>query len=101
MATKRKTGSSHERLQAEMRQLAKRLDALMLATRKAEASVRSSSREQMRKLKAKQSLAKRRLAKLGRRSAAAGGPLKAGLQKAWRDIENAVKRASQRFRETA
>lgn len=101
MASKRKTGSPHRRLHAEMRQLGKRLDALMLATRRAEARVRSSSREQMRKLKAKQTLAKRRLAKLGRRSAAAGGPLKAGVRKAWRDIETAVKRATRRFRETA
>jgi len=100
MASKRKTGSSHRRLQAEMRQLGKRLDALMLTTRKAEASVRASSREQMRRLKAKQAVAKKRLAKLGRRSAAAGGPLRAGIRKAWRDIETAVKQATQRFRET-
>jgi hypothetical protein len=48
----------------------------------------------------KQAAAKRALAKLGRQSAAASGPVKSGLRKAWRDIEAAVRQATKRFRET-
>ena len=40
------------------------------------------------------------LAKLGRQSAAASAPILAGLHKAWRDIELAVRQSAKRFRDT-
>lgn len=73
----------------------------MAAARKTEASVRASSVKQLAMLKQKHAQAKVRLAKLSRQSAAASGPMKAGLRKAWRNIELAVRQATKRFRETA
>ena len=55
---------------------------------------------QIRKLQRQQAQAKQALAKLGRQSAAASAPILVGLQKAWRDIELAVRQSAKRFRET-
>jgi hypothetical protein len=49
----------------------------------------------------KQAAAKRALAHFGRQSAAASGPMKEGLRKAWKDLESAVRQATKRFRETS
>ncbi|TAK83734.1 MAG: hypothetical protein EPO20_16930 [Betaproteobacteria bacterium] len=78
MASKRKAAPSQRSLEAEMRRLGKQLDALMASARSAEAGVRAKSLAQLRKLKIKQAAAQKTLAKLGRQSAAASGPLKAG-----------------------
>jgi len=48
-----------------------------------------------------QAQAQQALAKLGRQSAAASAPILAGLHKAWRDIELAVRQSAKRFRETS
>lgn len=101
MASKRSVAAARRRLEAEMRQLGKKLDALAGRARKAEASVRAKSAVQLRKLKAKQAQAQAALARLGRQSAAASGPLKIGVRRAWRDIEVAVRRATRRFRKAA
>lgn len=101
MTSKPTASPTQRRLEAEMRRLGKRLDAVASAARNAEASVRSRALAQLRKLRVKQALAKKALARLGRQSAAASGPLKAGLHQAWRDIEAAARQARQRFRETA
>jgi hypothetical protein len=99
MARKAKA-SSKSRLDAEMRTLGRKMDRLIAAARKAEGKLRASSVVQLRRLKVKQAQAKRSLGKLGRQSAAASGPMKTGLRKAWRDIEAAVRQATKRFRET-
>jgi hypothetical protein len=97
----RKTGPVATRtLEAEMRRVGKRLDCLVLAARTAEADVRARSMQELRKLRRKQAVAQRALEKLARRSAAASGPLNAGLRKAWRDIEAALRQAKRRFRGT-
>jgi len=101
MPSKRKAAPTQRSLQAEMRRLGKQLDALMVSARSAETRVRAKSMAHLRKLKIKQAAAQKTLAKLGRQSAAASGPLKAGVRKAWRDIEAAVRSATRRFRETA
>jgi len=101
MPSRRKAAPTQGSLQAEMRRLGKQLDALMASARSAEAGVRAKSLAQLRKLKVKQAAAQKTLARLGRQSAAASGPLKAGVRKAWRDIEAAVRSATRRFRETA
>jgi hypothetical protein len=41
------------------------------------------------------------LARLRRRGAAAGDPLKAGVRKAWSDLTAAVREASKRYRATS
>lgn len=101
MPSKRKAAPTHRSLEAEMRRLGKQLDALMVSARSAQAGVRAKSMAQLRKLKVKQAAAQKALAKLGRQSAAASGPLRAGVRKAWRDIEAAVRSATRRFRDTA
>jgi chromosome segregation ATPase len=106
MATRRKKptsklAASKVALEAELKQLSKRLDALLVKARSAEASVRAGTTTQLRRLQSKQAEAKTRLAKLGRQTAAASGPIKSGLKKAWRDIDTAVRKATQRFREAA
>ena len=104
MARKRKAPAAgkatQRRLEAEARDLGKRLDALIGQARKAEAGARASAMQQIRVLQRQQAQAKQALAKLGRQGAAASGPIFVGLQKAWRDIELAVRQAAKRFRET-
>jgi len=105
MASKSKVTSgtkatSSARMESEFRKLGKNLDALIVKTRKAEAEARLKYASQLKTLKAKQAQAKKALARLGRRSVAAGGPLKAGVHKAWSDLNAAVRAASKRFRET-
>jgi hypothetical protein len=102
MAAKRKARKSAtpRYFQAEARELGKRLDALAAQARKAEADARASAMQQIRVLQRQQAQAKQALVKLGRQSAAASGPILVGLQKAWRDIELAVRQSAKRFRET-
>ena len=61
-----------------------------------------------RKLEAKARILKKRLdvlmaraRKTGRQGAAASGPILAGLRKAWRELEVAVRQGAKRFRETS
>jgi hypothetical protein len=98
---KRKAPATSRKLQAEARDLGKRLDALIAQARNAEAGARAGAMQQIRALQKQQAVAQRMLAKLGRQSAAASEPLLVGLQKAWRDIDLAVRQAAKRFRETA
>lgn len=92
---------SRMRMERELRKLGRNLDGLVAKTRVAEAAARVKYAEQLRILRAKQATAKSMLAQLRRRSAAASGPLKAGLVKAWADLSVAVNKARQRFRETS
>ncbi|MGB5079339.1 MAG: hypothetical protein WBO23_01175 [Burkholderiales bacterium] len=101
MAGKPATASTGRKMEGEFRQLGKKLDGLIARSRGAESKARARYEKQIRALKVKQAQAKIALARLRRQSAAAGGPLKVGLQKAWRDIEDAVKEATRRFRETS
>ena len=96
-----KAQATRRRLEAEARALGKRLDALMARARKAEASARASTLHQIRVLQQRQAEARRVMAKLGRQGAAASGPILVGLQKAWRDIDVAVREGAKRFRETS
>ena len=101
MASKRSADPASRRMEGEFRQLGKKLDELIAKSRGAEAKARARYAKQIKVLRAKQAQAKTALAHLRRQSAAASGPLKAGLRKAWRDIEDAVKEATKRFRETS
>ncbi len=102
MAVKRKAKkpATSRYLEAEARELGKRLDALLVQARTAEADARARALRQIRGLQRQQAQAKQALARLGRQSAAASGPILVGLQKAWRDIELAVRQSAKRFRET-
>ncbi|MDH4325034.1 MAG: hypothetical protein OEW90_12935 [Betaproteobacteria bacterium] len=99
-AKKHKT-ASRLNLRKEVRAVGKQLDWLMAEARKAEKTARASAVRELHVLKRKQAAANRALAKLGRQSAAASAPLVAGLQKAWHDVELAVRQANRRFRETS
>jgi len=96
-----KAQATRRRLEAEARALGKRLDVLMAQARKAEAAARASTMRQIRVLQQRQAQARVVLAKLGRQGAAASGPILVGLQKAWRDIDLAVRQGAKRFRETS
>lgn len=96
-----KAQATRRRLEAEARALKKRLDALMASARKAEVAARASTMQQIRVLQKRQAAARVVLAKLGRQGAAASGPILVGLQKAWRDIDLAVREGAKRFRETS
>ena len=100
MARKARKSTTASRLEAEARELGKRLDALMARARKAEAGARASAMRQIRMVQRQQAQAQQALAKLGRQSAAASAPILAGLHKAWRDIELAVRQSAKRFRDT-
>ena len=101
MAGKRSTDPTGKKMEGEFRQLGKKLDGLISRSRGAEARARARYEKQIKALKVKQAQAKVALSRLRRQSAAASGPLKTGVQKAWRDIEEAVKEATRRFRETS
>ena len=86
------------RMEAEMRQLGRKLDELTARARVAEARVRRKSLVvPLRRLKVKQAQAKLALGKLARRSAAAKGTVTATLGRAWRDIDAAVRRAMRKL----
>src|SRR5687767_15853373 len=101
MASKTRKSPTASRLEAEARELGKRFDALVAKARKAEAGASANAMRQIRQLQRQQAQAKRTLTKLGRQSAAASAPILAGLHKAWRDIELAVRESAKRFRDTA
>ena len=88
-------------LHREVQAVGKQLDWLMAEARKAEKSARASAERELRALKRQQAQAQKALAKLGRQSAAASGPLIAGLQKAWQDVGLAMHQATKRFRQTS
>jgi peptidoglycan hydrolase CwlO-like protein len=88
------------RMERELRRLGRNLDGLIEKTREAQAAASVKYAAQLKTLRAKQATAKSMLAQLRRRSAAASGPLKSGLVKAWAELSVAVNKARQRFRET-
>ena len=100
MALKRKTAGRLD-LRKEVRAVGRQLDWLMAEARKAEKSARAEAVRELQVLKRRQAAANRALAKLGRQSAAASAPIVAGLQKAWHDMELAMRQASKRFSETS
>jgi len=103
MATRKAkaANSSHTRMQAEMRNLGKRLDELERLALRSEAGLRASTMRQLRVLQKQQASAQRALARFGRQSYAASGPLLAGLQKAWQDVEVSMGKALKAFRGTS
>lgn len=100
MARKSKAASSN-RAEKELRSLGQRLDALIAQAKRTEREVESRYAKQIQALRAKQAQAKTAVQKLRRRSAAAAPPIKTGLQRAWADLNDAVKQAAARFRKTS
>lgn len=96
----RRKAPSRQKLNGELNHLEKRLNALLKTARTAETSVRKGALDQIAALQKKQAAAKKELLRLARASAAASGPIASGMQKAWRDIDLAVRQATRRFRET-
>jgi len=106
MARKRKSPAKKKatrriNLQKEVRDVGKRLDWLIAQARKAETGTRRHAQRELRALKRKQAVAQKALAKLSRQSTAASAPIVAGLQRAWRDMGQAMHQAAKRFRETS
>lgn len=99
-ASARKAPVRKPALDPESRELGKKLDQVLAKSRKVEAQLRAQYKRQLKTLKGKQTVAKKALAHLGRRGAAASAPMKSGLRKAWKDVESAVRQAMKRFRET-
>jgi len=101
MARKKGKAPSGKKAQKELRTLGQRLDKLIGQAKRTERDVESRYATQIRALRAKQAQAKKALQKLRRQSAAAAAPLKSGLQRAWADLNDAVKQAAARFRKTS
>jgi chromosome segregation ATPase len=106
MARKRKSPAkkksiSRADLNKQINAVRRQLDWLMSEVKKAEAGARKSAERELRALKRRQAQAQKALAKLGRQSAAASGPLIAGLQKAWHDMGLAMHQAAKRYRATS
>jgi len=93
--------SSNTKADKALRTLGQRLDKLIGQAKRTEQEVETRYAKQIRALRLKQALAKRAVQKLRRRSAAAAPPLKSGLQRAWADLNDAVKQAAARFRKTS
>jgi hypothetical protein len=101
MARRKGNATSSKQAHKELRTLRDRLDKLIGQAKRAEREVEVRYARQMRGLRLKRAQAKRALQKLRRRSAAAAPPLKSGLQRAWADLNDAVKQAAARFRKTS
>jgi ribosomal protein L17 len=101
MARKRKAAAASKTSEAKARALKKRLNAMIAKANKAQAAARKGAARQIRVLRVRQKVARKALAKLGRQGAAASGPILGGLQKAWRELDVAVRAGAKRFRETS
>jgi len=98
----RKSGKGpNKQAEKELRTLGQRLDALIGRARRTEREVQTRYARQIKALRAKQAQAKKAAQKLGRRSAAAAPSLKAGLRRAWSDLNEAVRQAAANFRKTS
>jgi len=101
MARKRKTAAAGKASDAKARALRSRLNGLIAKARKGQAAARKSAARQVKVLQKRQAEARRALARLGRKGGAASGPILGGLQKAWRELDVAVRAGAKRFRETS
>lgn len=101
MARKRKGAAGSKASDAKARALRNRLNALISKARKAQAAARKSATRQVKVLQQRQAVARKALARLGRKGGAASGPILGGLQKAWRELDVAVRAGAKRFRETS
>ena len=99
MARKKRKATSGNTKQ-ELKTLRQKLDSMLGRAKRAEREVEARYARQMQALRAKQAQAKKAVQKLGRRSAAAAPSLKAGLQRAWADLNDAVRQAAANFRKT-
>jgi hypothetical protein len=98
MARKRKAAPRKMRTEKELLTLRQRLDALLARAKRTERQVEKAYVKQRQALRVRQAKAQQALQRLRRRSAAAAPPLKSGLQRAWADLNAAVKEAASRFR---
>ena len=101
MARKRKTTAKGKGNDKELRTLRQRLDALMVRARRTERQVEKAYAKQRKALRVRQLQAKQAMQRLRRQSAAAAPPLKAGLKRAWADLNTAVREAAARFRSSS
>ena len=97
----KRKGAVSKGASARARVLRKRLNTLIGKARKAEKIARIRAKRQVEVLRKRQAAAGVALAKLGRQGAAASGPILGGLQKAWRELDVAVREGAKRFRETS
>lgn len=98
---RKKAGTQSKQAQKELRTLGQKLDALIGQAKRTEREAEARYAKQIKALRTKQAQAKKAVDKLRRRSAAAAPPLKSGLQRAWADLNDAVKQAAARFRKTS
>jgi hypothetical protein len=101
MARKRKAVTKSKRTEKELLTLRQRLDALMVRAKRTERQVEKAYTKQRQALRARQARAQKAMQRLRRQSAAAAPVLKTGLQRAWADLNAAVKEAATRFRSSS
>jgi len=100
MARKRKAAAKKS-TDKELLTLRQRPDALISRAKRTERQVAKAYDKQRKALRGRQAKARLALQRLRRQSAAAAPPLKAGLQRAWTDLNAAVKEAATRFRSSS
>ena len=91
-------GASAGKSKREARVLRQKLEKLLGQARRAEREFQVRYARQIRVLRVRQAQAKKAIRKLGRRSAAAAPSLKTGVQRAWAELNDAVKKAAAEFR---
>jgi len=100
MARKKRKATSGKKTKQELQTLRQKLDALLGRAKRTEREIEKGYARQKQALRVKQAQAKKAVQKLRRRSAAAAPSLKAGLQRAWADLNDAVRQAAANFRKT-
>ena len=98
MARKKRKAASTGRSKREVQALRQRLEKLLGQARRAERDFEARYARQMRVLRVRQAQARKAMRKLGRRSAAAAPSLKTGVQRAWAELNDAVRKAAAEFR---
>ncbi|MGH8688798.1 MAG: hypothetical protein ACREVQ_13945 [Burkholderiales bacterium] len=101
MARKKRKAASGGKTRQELQTLRQRLDKLLGQAKRAERDFQARYAKQLQALRVRQAQAKKAAQKLGRRSAAAAPSLKAGLRRAWVELNEAVKQAAANFRKTS
>ncbi len=87
-----------DKLAAQLKEWSAKIDELESKANAAKADVKAGYENQIKQLKDKQDAAKQRLQELKGSSTDAWDTLKAGAEKAWADLHNAVQAAKEKFK---
>jgi predicted nuclease with TOPRIM domain len=87
-----------EKMEARLREWQANIDALKARADQAEAEQKIKYHEEIESLRTKQQQVQEKLGELRTASAAAWDEARAGVEGAWADLQNAAKRAADKFK---